>query len=187
MTERADALANRSRILNAAREVFAEKSTEAQIGEIAARAEVGVGTIYRNFPTKDDLLVAVVRESQERVAVGFLEARRIEDPAEGLRCLFTHMLRAVEDYGWLIEAMWSGQLPADCRAIIESSPYDELLQDLLRTAMDKGYLRKDLNLVVAASSLLGMVVLVKSVGVLEEMTADAAAAAMVDLFIHGAL
>lgn len=56
---RADATRNAARVLAAAREVFAEKGADASIGEIATRASVGKATVYRGWPTKVDLLVAV--------------------------------------------------------------------------------------------------------------------------------
>jgi AcrR family transcriptional regulator len=58
---RADARRNRERILSAARETFSEHGTEAQMDEIARRAGVGVGTLYRHFPTKDALIGELVR------------------------------------------------------------------------------------------------------------------------------
>ena len=63
---RRDAEINLGRILSAARDVFAEEGYEASMEAIAARAEVGVGTLYRRFPTKADLLDAVVRVAKER-------------------------------------------------------------------------------------------------------------------------
>ena len=59
---RADAERNRRRILDAAREVFAAHGAEAGVDEIARTAGVGVGTLYRRFPTKEELLGAVVRD-----------------------------------------------------------------------------------------------------------------------------
>ena len=58
---RADARRNRERILAAARETFSEHGTDAQMDEIARRAGVGVGTLYRHFPTKDALVGELVR------------------------------------------------------------------------------------------------------------------------------
>ncbi len=63
---RRDAEINLSRILTAARDVFAEQGYEASMECIAARAEVGVGTLYRRFPNKADLFNAVVVAAQER-------------------------------------------------------------------------------------------------------------------------
>jgi AcrR family transcriptional regulator len=59
---RADARRNRERILSAAREAFAESGAEAQIDDVAHRAGVGVGTVYRHFPTKEQLLAELVRQ-----------------------------------------------------------------------------------------------------------------------------
>jgi AcrR family transcriptional regulator len=58
---RADARRNRERILEAARATFSEHGSEAQMDEIARRAGVGVGTLYRHFPTKDALIGELVR------------------------------------------------------------------------------------------------------------------------------
>jgi AcrR family transcriptional regulator len=63
---RRDAEVNLSRILVAARDVFAEHGYEASMEEIAIRADVGVGTLYRRFPHKADLLDAVVKAAHER-------------------------------------------------------------------------------------------------------------------------
>jgi AcrR family transcriptional regulator len=60
-TMRADARRNRERILDAARQVFSEYGSEAQMDEIARRAGVGVGTLYRHFPTKGRLVGELVR------------------------------------------------------------------------------------------------------------------------------
>jgi len=59
---RADAVRNRERVLSAAVEVLAEKGEDAVVPEIAARAGVGKGTVYRCFPTKDHLVAAVASE-----------------------------------------------------------------------------------------------------------------------------
>lgn len=62
-TLRRDAQANRERILEAARAVFAEEGVDASVEQIAQRAGVGMGTLYRRFPTKHDLVEAVIAES----------------------------------------------------------------------------------------------------------------------------
>jgi AcrR family transcriptional regulator len=59
---RADARRNRERILESARTVFAEFGAEAQMDDVARRAGVGVGTVYRHFPTKEALMVELVRQ-----------------------------------------------------------------------------------------------------------------------------
>jgi AcrR family transcriptional regulator len=59
---RADARRNRERILESARSVFAECGAEAQMDDVARCAGVGVGTVYRHFPTKEALMVELVRQ-----------------------------------------------------------------------------------------------------------------------------
>jgi AcrR family transcriptional regulator len=80
---RADARRNRERILNAAREVFAEQGMHSQIDDVAKRAKVGVGTVYRHFPTKEALGEALVRERFEEIAGYAREALTREDAWEG--------------------------------------------------------------------------------------------------------
>ena len=75
---RADARRNRERVIAAARAVFAEHGRDAQMDDVARRAGVGVGTVYRHFPTKEALLVALALDAFERVVA---EARRaLENP-----------------------------------------------------------------------------------------------------------
>jgi AcrR family transcriptional regulator len=59
---RADAVRNRARILETARDVFAVRGADASLEEIARGAGVGIGTLYRHFPTRDDLVAAVFHE-----------------------------------------------------------------------------------------------------------------------------
>jgi AcrR family transcriptional regulator len=80
---RADARRNRERILKAARAVFGEQGMHSQIDDVAKRAKVGVGTVYRHFPTKEALVEALVRERFEEIAGYALEALEREDAWEG--------------------------------------------------------------------------------------------------------
>ena len=64
---RADAQRNRDRIVEVAREVFREKGYDASLDEVAKRAGVGPGTLYRHFPTRDDLLDAIMQSWVDRV------------------------------------------------------------------------------------------------------------------------
>jgi AcrR family transcriptional regulator len=82
MTERplrADARRNRERILAAARKVFPERGMQAQMDDVAATAGVGVGTVYRHFPTKEALLTAIVSEKFAHITQFAQEA--LEEPA----------------------------------------------------------------------------------------------------------
>ena len=82
---RADAQRNLVRVLDAAREVFAEHGIDAPVTEIADRAGVGVGTIFRRFPTKDDLLVAVVEQRTQQLIEAADLALESPDPGAALR------------------------------------------------------------------------------------------------------
>ncbi len=65
---RADAQRNRERILEVAKQVFTSRGAEASMDEIAKRAKIGPGTLYRHFPTRDDLLAAVYVTEVEKLA-----------------------------------------------------------------------------------------------------------------------
>ena len=80
MTElRADAQRNRDRLLVAAAECFAEQGVDVTVDEIARRAGVGHGTVFRRFPTKDALLEAVVCERARGLAAAADEAAESAD------------------------------------------------------------------------------------------------------------
>jgi AcrR family transcriptional regulator len=84
---RADARRNRERILAAARDAFAEAGREVQMDDVARLAGVGVGTMYRNFPTKRDLVLALVRETVQGKIAGLREALTHDDPGEAIEWL----------------------------------------------------------------------------------------------------
>jgi AcrR family transcriptional regulator len=91
---RADARRNRERILESARVVFSEYGGEAQIDDVARRAGVGVGTVYRHFPTKEALLVELVRQKFRLFTAGARAAlERDGEPFE----LLADLLRSNAD------------------------------------------------------------------------------------------
>jgi len=77
---RADARRNHARIVRAAREVFSEQGREAQMDDVARTAGVGVGTVYRHFPTKEALIEALVADKFDQLASWAQESLAIEDP-----------------------------------------------------------------------------------------------------------
>src|ERR1700710_2460976 len=81
---RADARRNREKVLTAARAVFSEHGRDAQMDDVARRASVGVGTVYRHFPTKEALIEALVVDSFERLAGLATDARGRERPWGGV-------------------------------------------------------------------------------------------------------
>ena len=81
MTElRADARRNLERVLDAATEVFAASGPDASIDEIARLAGVGHGTVFRRFPTKDDLMFAVIERHVAEMTALAREALASDDP-----------------------------------------------------------------------------------------------------------
>lgn len=93
---RADARRNLERILDSARALFAERGHQAQMEEIAAHAGVGIGTLYRRFPTKEALVTALVRERFQQFAVIAIECEEIEDPYEALATMMRRHAESVE-------------------------------------------------------------------------------------------
>src|SRR6201988_1327946 len=71
---RADARRNREAVGAAAKKLFADGGLDAQMPDVAKAAKVGVGTVYRHFPTKDDLIAALAAERFERLAEKAREA-----------------------------------------------------------------------------------------------------------------
>jgi len=108
---RADARRNRERIMSAGRELFARDGPQAQMDEIAAHAGVGIGTVYRHFPTKEALLTAMVRDRFQEFAQIAIAAEGILDPLAALESVICGSAEAVEgDAGFQLAMMGSGQL-----------------------------------------------------------------------------
>jgi AcrR family transcriptional regulator len=108
---RADARRNRERIMACGRELFARDGPQAQMDEIAAHAGVGIGTVYRHFPTKEALLTAMVRDRFQEFAEIARLAESISDPFEALASIMRGSAEAVEgDAGFQLAMMGSSQL-----------------------------------------------------------------------------
>lgn len=106
--KRADAVRNTEAVLEAAKAAFAEMGVDAPMREISARAGVGVGTIYRNYPQRSDLIIAVFRRELEATAA---EADRLGaeyPPAEALRHWADSLARFVATKRGFAGALHSG-------------------------------------------------------------------------------
>jgi AcrR family transcriptional regulator len=141
---RADAERNRLRILDAAAELFAERGLQVSLDDVAERAGVGVGTVYRRFPDREALVDAVL-ESRVAEFVGIAEdAVANPDPWEGVKNLIE---RGAEFHGRnraLKELMFSapgGRAWVD-RVRRRMRP---LTGGLVKAAQEQGKLRGDLN------------------------------------------
>jgi AcrR family transcriptional regulator len=88
---RRDAERNRQRILEAARGVFADRGLTATLDDVADAAGVGVGTVYRRFANKDELVEALFVDRIDQMVALAEQAAEIEDPWEGLETLLTEL------------------------------------------------------------------------------------------------
>jgi AcrR family transcriptional regulator len=140
---RADARRNREAVIAAAAELFAEQGVDAQMPDIAKSAKVGVGTVYRHFPTKDDLIEALVEARFERIAERGREALK-EAKDEPWKAFCDYMRFSVElqaNDRALSQVMASR---ADViQAHAENSGVFELSGKLVALAQKSGDLRKD--------------------------------------------
>jgi AcrR family transcriptional regulator len=89
---RADALRNRAKVLAAAEAVFAERGSSASTEEIARRAGVGIGTVFRHFPTKESLLEAVLNGLLGRLAEEADALTAAQDPGAAFFTFFTQVI-----------------------------------------------------------------------------------------------
>jgi AcrR family transcriptional regulator len=140
---RADARRNRTRVLDAADEVFATKGVGASTEEVAKRAGVGVGTVFRHFPTKEALLEAVLVARFARLAE---EARALAG-AEDAGAAFFGFLRAVVDQSASKNAFAGAlaQAGVDVEAALGRAGAElwEALEILLTKAQAAGAVRPD--------------------------------------------
>lgn len=140
---RADARRNRQRLLDVAHRAFLDGGVGASMDDIARRAGVGIGTLYRHFPSRDALVLALVADDLDRLA-GLADAWATDDASgsveEWLGELVTHNLT----YRGLAEAITSASgtptpLGAACDRIHRAGAA------LVRRAQDRGSIRTDVN------------------------------------------
>ena len=93
---RADAERNRLRLLNVARVAFAERGMSASLQDIARTAGVGIGTLYRHFPTREMLVDDIYRDEGARLMVAARELATSHDPVEAVRAWISLFIHALE-------------------------------------------------------------------------------------------
>src|SRR4051812_27275036 len=139
---RADAARNRARLLAAAKDVFAERGLDATMDEIARRAGVGVGTAYRRFRNRDDLIAALFEERLDEF-MGNLD-RALADP-DPWRALSSFLERSMEmqaaDRGFKELLLQSAEGRERLRLF--RAHVRPLIAELLHRARDAGELRAD--------------------------------------------
>ncbi|WP_430379833.1 TetR/AcrR family transcriptional regulator [Streptomyces sp. B1-3] len=138
---RADAARNSEKILRAAREIYAESGPDASLEEIARRAGVGIATLYRRFPNKEQLVRAALDQKiTEEMSPAISRALEDSDPLRGLATLWEASVSfAAHERGMLGAVRHSGSLASDL-----SAPFYEALIVVTRRAQIAGHVRADL-------------------------------------------
>ena len=129
--------------MSAGRELFAREGPQAQMDEIAAHAGVGIGTVYRHFPTKEALLTAMVHERFQEFAEIAKLAEAISDPGEALESVIFTSAEAVEgDVGFQLAMMGSNELEWE-GIERDKAALAEVVCRIISRAADAGVIRED--------------------------------------------
>jgi AcrR family transcriptional regulator len=139
--QRADARRNRKRVLEAARRCMARKGLDTQMEEIARAARVGVGTVYRHFPTKDELVEALAMARFERLAQLAREALATPDPWQSFEEFIRASARIQSEDRALSEVLTSR--PETMTRAAESADMLGLVAQLMGRGQDAGVIRPD--------------------------------------------
>jgi AcrR family transcriptional regulator len=154
---RADAVKNRRRILDAAEEVFATEGVSVPVDVVAERAGVGVGTLYRHFPTKEALFEAIVVtkiDSLVALAADALDADRHEDPGKVLFDYLRQLGRQATEKHDLLDALAAAGIDVEPRCADKMAELKRAVGVLVDRAAEAGAVRDD----VTAPEVLGLVV-----------------------------
>lgn len=142
---RTDALRNRERILEVAKEAFTRFGASASLDDIAKQASVGAGTLYRHFPTRDALIEAVYRSQVEKMAAAERKFAETMPPIEALRAwmlLFVDHLAAKQIIAPALNSVAGrpSKLYEGSHGLIHAA-----IVALVKRAIKSGDLRKDLD------------------------------------------
>ncbi|CAM5262865.1 TetR family transcriptional regulator [Streptomyces spiroverticillatus] len=144
---RADARRNYEKLLTEARAAFAEHGTDASLEEVARRAGVGIGTLYRHFPTRHALLSAVFQGAVDELLTRAHELTRATDPCGALVTWLRAIITHASEYRGLARALMSasGTTEADPNSPLTScsTPMREAGTTLLARAQQSGTVRPD--------------------------------------------
>lgn len=165
---RADAERNHERLLDAAAEAFAERGLEVSVAEIARRAGVGQGTVFRHFPSKDRLVAAVACDRLAEITAAGEELSAAERPGEALLELLRRgVALQVRDRGFFEAACGSVAVDKDFRA--QQERLLDVLCELVVRAQQAGEIRED---VAATDILLLMAGIVQAAGPMQAVTPE---------------
>jgi AcrR family transcriptional regulator len=130
-------------VIAAAKELFAEQGLEAQMPDVARTANVGVGTVYRHFPTKDHLIAAIAAEHFDRLAERAREDLELPDAWEAVCDFIRFSTRIQADDRGLCEVM--GSRPDLMDQAARAAELPELCDELIKRGQRAGQLRADLD------------------------------------------
>jgi AcrR family transcriptional regulator len=143
---RADARRNRERILAAARAAFGETGALTQMDDVAARAGVGVGTVYRHFPTKDALIAELVRQKFEFINRNAEEALEQDgEPFEVFASFVQRTHEAFESDAAAQDALMRVMPVVSAAVVEERERLQRTVQKLIDRAQAAGTMRKDFS------------------------------------------
>ncbi|CPR11683.1 transcriptional regulator [Mycobacterium bohemicum DSM 44277] len=144
---RADAARNRARVLDVAYATFAADGLSVPIDEIARRAGVGAGTVYRHFPTKEALFTAVIENRMQRLVDDGRALLASEGPGAALFAFLRSMVLqwGAADRG-LVDALAGYGIDIACAAPDAEDAFKAMLGELLRAAQGAGTARPDVEM-----------------------------------------
>lgn len=153
---RADAERNRARILEVAKQQFTRLGANASLEDIARRAGVGPATLYRHFPAREDLLVAVYRSDMEELAAAERTLADTMSPVEALRAWLLLLVNAVETKHIIAPVL--NELVGDPQKVFKAShgQIHEALRALAKRAVKSGDIRKDLDPIDLLRAIIGV-------------------------------
>ena len=153
---RADAQRNRDRILEVAKEEFTRSGADASLDDIARQAGVGPGTLYRHFPTREELLKAVYRTEMEKLAAAEQRLAETMPPVEALRAWLLLFVDGIATKQIIAPAL--NALVGDPKKIFEASyaQVHDALRALVNRAVKNGDIREDLDPIDLLRALVGV-------------------------------
>lgn len=141
---RADALRNEDAVLEAAKVVFKTSGVDAPVREIASKAGVGVGTLYRRFPNRSDLVAAVFRREVDSCAAQAALLASAHSPDQALIAWLKHYTDFISTKRGLAAALHSGDPAFDALPGYFRSSFEPALKTLLNAAAEAGHVRNDI-------------------------------------------
>jgi AcrR family transcriptional regulator len=153
---RVDAQRNRERILEVAKVAFTRSGANASLDDIAKQAGVGPGTLYRHFPTREELLQAVYRSELEKLAAAEKNLAETMTPIEALRAWLLLFVDAIAAKQLIAPALHT--LVGDHKKVFAASyaQMQEAIRALVKRAVKNGDIRKDLDAMDLIRALVGV-------------------------------